>query len=296
MVRVSERQKTIHTVSEWCDSIKAEEEDFRMQELMFGGRLVPSIGTMIFEHDVESAQLFDFLFNREDDLFNLLNIVEQLRYHEPRWKMHFKGSFNINDLLRDRPSEFKQAMRTSRVGFHAVLDLISNHPIFISDTHNPQPPVQKQLALTLERLGSAGNGSSVGRLARNYKLSAGAVVNCSRRCILAINECAGQYLQWPGVDRRKEISQVMSLEGFPGCVGFIDGTTFPIYQRPGVDGETFFDSKKRYSINAQVVCDCDQRITALYTGWPGSCHDNKCYQLMTLAQNPNEWFSDSESI
>lgn len=83
MVRVSERQKTIHTVSEWCDSIKAEEEDFRMQELMFGGRLVPSIGTMIFEHDVESAQLFDFLFNREDDLFNILNIVEQLRYHEP---------------------------------------------------------------------------------------------------------------------------------------------------------------------------------------------------------------------
>lgn len=49
-----------------------------MQELIFGGRLVPSMGTMIFEEDVESAQLLDFLFNREDDLFGLLNIVNEL--------------------------------------------------------------------------------------------------------------------------------------------------------------------------------------------------------------------------
>lgn len=132
-------------------------------------------------------------------------------------------------------------MQTSRVRFHAVLHLISPHPIFISETNDPQPPIQKQLALTLERLRSAGNGASVGCLARNYKLSAGAVVICTQRCILAINQAAGHYLQWPGPDRRKEISQVMSLEGFPGCVGFIYGTTFPMYQRAGVDGETFFD-------------------------------------------------------
>lgn len=206
--------------------------------------------------------------------------------------MNLKSSFNINDLLRDRDSEFKQAMQTSRDGFNTVLDLICPHPIFISQTNNPQPPIQKQLALTLERLGSGGNGSLVGRLGRNYKLSAGAVVNCTRRCILAINESAGHYLQWPGPERRKEISRVMSLEGFPGCVGFIDGTTFPIYQRPGVDGETFFDRKKHYSINAQIVCDCDRRITALYTGWPGSCHDNKCYQMVALALTPDQWFGE----
>lgn len=98
------------------------------------------------------------------------------------------------------------------------------------------------------------------------------------------------YLQCPGPEQRTEISQVMSLKGFPGCVGFIDGTTFPIYPRPGIDGETFFEQKNRYSINAQIVRDCDRRITALYTGWPGSCHDNKCYQIMSLAQTPEECF------
>lgn len=101
MVQVSERQKAIMTVSEWCDFAKAEAEELRMQELIFGGRLVPLIGTIIFEEDVESAQLFDFLFNREDNLFSLLNIVKKLRYHEPQWKMNFKDAFNINDLLRD---------------------------------------------------------------------------------------------------------------------------------------------------------------------------------------------------
>lgn len=84
MVRVSERQKAINTVSKWCNSAQTEAEEFRMQELMFGARLVPSMGTMIFQDDVELAQLFDFLFNREDDLFTLLNIVNELRYHEPQ--------------------------------------------------------------------------------------------------------------------------------------------------------------------------------------------------------------------
>lgn len=78
MVRISERQKTINTISEWCEDAQSGAEDERMQELMFGGRLVPSMGTMIFEGDVEFAQLFDFFFNREDDLFSLLNIVNEL--------------------------------------------------------------------------------------------------------------------------------------------------------------------------------------------------------------------------
>lgn len=117
MVQVSKRQKEINTVSEWRNSAQAEAKEFRLQKLMFETRLVPSMGTMIFQDDVESARPFDLLFNLEDDLFSLLNIVNELQYHEPRWKMDFESSFNINDLLRDRESEFKQEMRTSRVGF-----------------------------------------------------------------------------------------------------------------------------------------------------------------------------------
>ena len=82
----------------------------------------------------------------------------------------------------------------------------------------------------------------------------------------------------------------MKNEGFEGCVGFVDGTTFPIYQRPGYDGEVFFDRKKRYSLNTQVICDCDKNITAFITGWPGSCADSFVFKKMLLHKEPGNFF------
>ncbi|ETL91013.1 hypothetical protein L917_10398 [Phytophthora nicotianae] len=36
----------------------------------------------------------------------------------------------------------------------------------------------------------------------------------------------------------------MTAEGFPGCVGFIDGTALPLSQRPAVDESSYRDQKK----------------------------------------------------
>ncbi|ETI44267.1 hypothetical protein F443_11030 [Phytophthora nicotianae P1569] len=36
----------------------------------------------------------------------------------------------------------------------------------------------------------------------------------------------------------------MATECFPGCVGFIDGTTLPPSQRPAVDGSSYWDQKE----------------------------------------------------
>lgn len=183
-------------------------------------------------------------------------------------------------------------MRTSHAGFYAILEVIEDDEIFISTSRNPQPAVIIQLALTLERLGSNGTGCSVRRLGRDYKRSMGAIINCTQRVLESIDSQCSQYIQWPSEARREEISTVMSLEGFPGCVGFVDGTNIPLYQRPGLDGETFFDRKKRYSLYCQVVCDCDRRIIALYSGWPGSCHDQKVFSTMSLSEDPESFFSD----
>jgi hypothetical protein len=132
-------------------------------------------------------------------------------------------------------------MRTTPEGFIALRDLIQDHPSFLSNSNNPQPSVEHQLAITLERLGSNGNGASVGRFSQNYKVSRGQVVKCTRQVIDAILEQGDCYLGWPPADRRKAILSVWQQDGFPGCVGFVDGTTIPLYQRPGLDGEVFFD-------------------------------------------------------
>jgi hypothetical protein len=103
------------------------------------------------------------------------------------------------------------------------------------------------------------------------------------------------FLKWPDSLRRAKILAVMKNKGFKGCVGFVDGTTFPIFQRPGKDGEVFFNRKKRYLLNAQVICDCNKYITAFITGWPGSCADSFVFKKMRLHNQPADFFDQGRS-
>ncbi|GMF27024.1 unnamed protein product [Phytophthora fragariaefolia] len=68
------------------------------------------------------------------------------------------------------------------------------------------------------------------------------------------------------------------------CVGFIDGTSIPLSQKPAVDGACYVDRKHRYSVNAQVVCDDRRRIIAFYSDWPGSSADSTVYKEMAIAK------------
>jgi hypothetical protein len=52
---------------------------------------------------------------------------------------------------------------------------------------------------------------------------------------------------WPTTKEQLESSQVMQEEGFPGCVGFVNGTTIPLSQKPPIDGNHYIDRKKRCS-------------------------------------------------
>jgi hypothetical protein len=122
----------------------------------------------------------------------------------------------------------------------------------------------------------------------------GTVVKVTRRVIEAINAHLPEYIRWPDQERRKEISQVLKEEGFEGCVGFVDGTTIPLYQRPVVDGKVYWDRKKQYSINCQIVCDCNKYITACVTGWPGSYANSTVFKKPQLHHNPKQFFDAGE--
>lgn len=52
----------------------------------------------------------------------------------------------------------------------------------------------------------------------------------------------------------------------------------------------------RYSINMQVVCDVDKRITAIHVGNPGSCADSTVYKRMAIYKSPQTHFSDKQYL
>eukprot|EP00644_Phytophthora_capsici_P019346 jgi/Phyca11/132116/e_gw1.136.16.1 len=191
------------------------------------------------------------------------------RYLAPRDYFPLGRYFAENYFNTLSDDDFRQLTRTSRDGFRGILTRIEGHRIFTNSSNYEQAPVWLQLAVALDRLGTNGNGSSLGRTRLLWGIGKGTAHLYTARVLSAVNAVADEFVAWPDYQERRRISRRMALQGFPGCVGFIDGTTIPLSQKPAVDGQCYFNRKHRYSVNAQVVCDDHRKIIAIYCGWPG---------------------------
>ncbi|KAL6557491.1 hypothetical protein OROMI_017841 [Orobanche minor] len=126
-------------------------------------------------------------------------------------------------------------------------------------------------------LGHNGNGAATAMQSMLFSFGVGTIILFTKRVITAL-------------------LQVRKADGFPGCVGFVDGTTIPLSEKPSLDGEGYWGRKHRYSINMQVVCDVDRRIIGFSCGWPGSMHDAGVWRKSAQVKNPNQFFSKGEYI
>jgi hypothetical protein len=197
-----------------------------------------------FESESESSSM--------DDLLDMYARVEGTRYLNPRTSIPKSLGYRL--LLFDLPeAQFRQATRMKHSTFERVLGMIQDHEIFQNDSRNPQTRVCVQLAMALERLGCDGNGVSAGREAVTFGTGQGTTTLFTRRVITALNSLAPQFITWPDQNERLRSSQSFE-DGYslPGAVGIVDGTHVVLTQKPGIDGETYFDMKSKYSIHLTV--------------------------------------------
>jgi hypothetical protein len=131
--------------------------------------------------------------------------------------------------------------------FLKLLQLIESHPIFYNSSWNQQRDPSVQLAVAICRLGSNGNRAAVFRLKKLFHIGYGTINLYTTRVTKVIYQMRSPLASWPTTKERLESSQVMQEEGFPGCVGFVDGTNIPLSQKPPIDGNHYFDCKKRCS-------------------------------------------------
>jgi len=69
----------------------------------------------------------------------------------------------------------------------------------------------------------------------------------------------------------------------PNCVGLIDCTHIRILQPNRADHPMeYYNRKKYFSVNAQIVCDSWGKVTNLLVQWPGSVHDSRIFKNSTL--------------
>ncbi|MBW0532223.1 hypothetical protein O181_071938 [Austropuccinia psidii MF-1] len=117
--------------------------------------------------------------------------------------------------------------------------------MFQNSSQNKQHNTDIQLAVELSRLGSNGNGAALGKIGMLFGISHGAIVLYTQRVIKILMKLKYKVIVWPAIEQQREMSQVMQAQGFPGCIGFIDGSHIPLSQFPPNDGEAYFNCKRR---------------------------------------------------
>ncbi|KAI9601004.1 hypothetical protein H4Q26_000799 [Puccinia striiformis f. sp. tritici PST-130] len=184
------------------------------------------IGSAMNDESGDSSEDSDL-----EDLIVALIILKKNRYLAPRVRLGRAPDiteylFSLDDV------RFKQEFWMSQGSFHQLVSEIQAHPVFQNQSNIPQRPVQDQLMVTLKRMGTYGNGASVGMLARFPDIGGNSylILFEDHRSHFIVR---AQYTSWPDADGRRQIAlRVDEFTGFRNCVGFIDGTLFPLYDKP----------------------------------------------------------------
>ncbi|KAE8182305.1 hypothetical protein CF328_g8556 [Tilletia controversa] len=186
-----------------------------------------------------------------------------------------------------------------RSSFNFVLAQIEDHEIFIGGKGSFQAPVPNQLAIALRRLGSNGVGDAIRFDAGLWGASEGHIFNCTRRVVTALASLAATWVRWPdSAARQSESNDADRRSGLKGVVGKLDGTDIVLYERPGgsLNGDEFFNRKRRYAINLTAICDRSMLFTYMLVGWPGSVHDSRAWSVSAPRRNPERFFDEDQFL
>jgi hypothetical protein len=162
----------------------------------------------------------------------------------------------LDDHRVHRPHLFRKAVRVNPSTFDKLVGLIEDHPVFHNNSNYPQLAPATQLAIFLNRAGHYGNRAGPDDLADWVGKSTGTIENCTNRVMVAILDHHDKVFGPPTEEDVEEakayVEYATECPEWRDGILTGDGTMFPLYQRPGLHGDAWFDRKSNYSINAQV--------------------------------------------
>ena len=230
------------------------------------------------------------------------------KYRKGPAQERFKTDLNADQIEGENSSsgcerpwrtddEFLQKYRVTRRSFKYILDLISDHPIFDSKTKAMAPP-SYQLMVFLKYVGTEGSGASNSNQRGTFGVGYGTADLYRARVTKAIRSLYPEYVSWPDVEERRQISKAIETQyGFPHCVGIADGTLFPLAFEPQTEDAPDYSGRKYgYSLTTMVICDHKRRVRHYLGGYPGSAHDNRVFKATKIFQKPNEHFEPMQYI
>lgn len=209
------------------------------------------------------------------------------RYLKPRKKnriykgrsvflRHLHEKVGRKKYMNDR--EFLRTYRMSRKNFNKLVQELKTHHNFCNPKKTPEEnevKTQEHLLHFLNFIGTFGDGSSNDNSRYKYEKGSGTYENYRNRIMQAIiDNMMDKYYNWPDDTERKEISnEIYQKYGFPNCLGFIDGTLFPLFFKPRRNDFGDYNGRKfLYTLSVLFICDHNLYIRYFNAGWPGSTH------------------------
>ncbi|KAK7092834.1 hypothetical protein V1264_008521 [Littorina saxatilis] len=161
-----------------------------------------------------------------------------------------------------------------------LLDYLTPHfTVEFHGGHKPLTP-EMQLLIFIQYISNMDCMREVGML---YGIAKSTVLHVVHHISSTMTRnLTDQIIRWPSVARQREIvNAVQTRSGFPGVVGFLDGSHIRMASK--LDRDDDYINRKGYpSVQLQLVVDHEMVITDMYTGWPGCTHDARVLRNSTF--------------
>ncbi len=227
MPKLSERQLILKTLQRKIEAkLLSSSSESSSSDITSVTDIIEDEGDLSTDSDSSTSSLGDDLITYE--------LVNSQRYLSERdtvpksqhWISHVLPLLNEN--------RFRNELRTTRVGFNLILQIIEDDAIFQTKSNSKQLELYLQLHITLYRLGTFGNGASVIKVAAHFGVSEGVILKSTKRVIQALQNKKNEFIKWPNAWERKKKAKELELKsGFANCVGFLDGTDIVVFSKPG---------------------------------------------------------------
>ncbi|KAJ7645860.1 hypothetical protein B0H17DRAFT_1215838 [Mycena rosella] len=156
------------------------------------------------------------------------------------------------------PDIFRTYLRIDPSCFDDLVAAIQDDKVFQNNSNNPQLPVDQQVVIALYRFGHFGNAASNMKVALQFGIGYGTVNLVTTRVIKAT--CSERFraaaVQWSSPEAKEAAKAWVASASIPewrdGWL-MVDGTLVPLFQRPGLFGNVWFDRKSNYSMNVQII-------------------------------------------
>ena len=216
---------------------------------------------------------------------NILDAIRQVRQMQDalqRRQLRRQRFFRDREIPFDLygEEEFRKRFRFGKHNARYIIDLIADD-VRQATSRNKALPPHMQVLLALRFYGNGAFQITVGD---HLKIDQATVSRVLKRVSIALANRRAQFVKMSRTQRETRHTQeaFYRMHQFPNVISLIDCTHVRISNPGGEDAARFINRKGYHSVNTQVTCDADCRITNIVARWYGSAHDSRIFNESRL--------------